>query len=420
MLRKFVSTAASRVLIAITNLVIVWIIARQMGAAAMGTVSLIILGVSIIQMVIAVFAGSSVVFQYTRHPLASLLIIAWSWIIVASVPVWLLLSSLSLIPGEFTLDVLILSILTGVFSLNQNIFLGKEKVGVFNFLAILQVLIILIVLSIMVLVHGSRDVRAYITAQYIGTGVISIIGTLMNFPQLKEFRLPKMLIIKEAAQFGGFLQAASFMQLFNYRLSYYIVEKFFDRATLGVFSLGVQIAESVWIISKSMAVIQYSRISATRDEMLPRKLTLDFFKITGVITIFLIVVIVLLPKEFYVLIFQSDFTSITMVILSLSPGIIAVALSLILSHYFSGTGQPRFNTISSGIGLILTLILGFTLIPTWGLIGAGITASASYFCSMLYQIIIFKNKTSMKWKSFLPNKQDLAFFSKELKTIYCR
>jgi Na+-driven multidrug efflux pump len=103
--------------------------------------------------------------------------------------------------------------------------------------------------------------------------------------------------------------------------------------------------------------------------------------------------------------------------LSLSPGILAVALSLILSHYFSGTGQPQHNTISSGLGLIITVLCGFTLIPLWSLPGAGITASIAYTCSLIYQLVVFKRKASLKWNSFLLNREDVDVFRKELKTI---
>ncbi|MFA6949350.1 MAG: polysaccharide biosynthesis C-terminal domain-containing protein [Lentimicrobiaceae bacterium] len=417
MIRNLLSTTASRMLIAIINLAIVWMSARYLGASAMGSISLIILGISIIQIITAVLAGSSIVYQASRHPVADLLTIAWLWILIAGIPVWLFLSLADLIPREFTFDVLILSILGGIITVNQNVLLGKERVNAYNGMAVLQSIMVLLSLFLLLVAGKWMDVRAYVTAQYISMGSCAMIGTLMILPPIKSFRIPTMALVKEAAGFGGYLQAASLMQLFNYRLSYYIIEKYFDRATLGVFSVGVQIAESVWIVAKSMAVLQYSRISNSRNHPYSIRLTVNFLKFTGLVTSILIGIILLLPQEFFVWIFRSDFSHITQVIASLSVGILALALSLMFSHYFSGTGQPVHNTISSGIGLIFTVILGFTLIPRFGLTGAGITASLSYLAGMLYQLLVFKKTTRVMWMDFVPAKKDVLLMTSEIKEM---
>jgi len=205
------------------------------------------------------------------------------------------------------------------------------------------------------------------------------------------------------------------MQLFNYRLSYYIIEKYFDRATLGVFSIGVQISESVWIISKSIAMVQYARIANSTDEAYAHRLTSDFIKITGLITVAILAVLLVLPAQFFVLIFKAGFSNVTEVILSLSPGILAVALSLMLSHYFSGSGKPWHNTISSGIGLVFTVGLGFTLIPVYGISGAGLTASAAYMAGMLYQLFIFIRRSPNGWRCLQLKQSDFAGLLTELR-----
>lgn len=418
MLRNLLSTTVSRLIIAIINLSIIWIAARYLGAEVLGTISLIILGISIIQLVTAILAGSSLVYQTSRHSLAELMIIAWIWIIIAGTPVWFILKLLSLIPEGFTMDVLLLSFLGSLITVNQNIFLGKEKIDLFNGLAVLQSIIVLISLLLFILVSQWYKAEAYIAAQYISMGTMALVGVLINMPSIKELRFPRMKLVTEAFKYGGYLQAASIMQLFNYRLSYYLIEKFFDRATLGVFSVGVQIAESVWIISKSMAVLLYSRLSNNREKEYSITLTLNFIKITSILTLLAIGIIVSLPEKLFILVFQSEFGSLTSVVSSLSVGILAVAVSLMFSHYFSGTGKPVHNTISSGIGLIFTVIMGFTLIPLWGLVGAGIAASISYLSSMIYQFIVFKMQTGVSFRSFVPNRLDLSRIKAEVELLF--
>lgn len=415
MIRNIISTTASRLLIALTNLAVVWIAARQLGAEGMGTISLIILGISINQMISALVGGSALVYLVPRHPLMQLLTPAWMWAIIVSAGGSFLLGWLSLVPEEYIVDLFWISLLQSYFSINQNVLLGKEKMFQFNLMAVLQVMLVLGTLMVMFAGYSLYNVKSYLVALYVSFGSVFLISYMFIYKFTDHKSLWSKTILKETFRFGSYLQVASFMQLFNYRLSYYIIEKYFDRATLGVFSIGVQISESVWIISKSIAMVQYSRIANSSDPVYSRELTAAFIRITTLLTMVIIGVLLLLPSGFFVLVFHSDFSNLHQVILSLSPGILAVAVSLMLSHYFSGSGKPWHNTVSSGIGLIFTIILGFTLIPRLGITGAGITASFAYSAGMLYQLIVFMRSSGAKWKSVQPFNTDFARLIKLLR-----
>lgn len=406
MFSKILSTTAARLIIAITNLGIVTIAARTLGAEGMGTISLFILGITFIQLVSALVGGSVLVYMSARFPLIQLIVPAWIWTLLISASGSWLLITFNLAPPEFALDLFFISLLQSLFSINQNIQIGKEKIMQYNLAAIAQSLLMLASLGLIFTFSTSPQVIDYIHALYFSFGIaflISFAGIIKYFFPAKPFNRE---VIWETFRFGSYVQVASILQLVNYRLSYYIIERFFDRATLGIFSIGVQISESVWIISKSIALVQYSRISNSKDDKYNVKITLDFIKFTTVFTILVIAFLLLLPQEFFVLVFRSDFRNVGQVIMSISPGILAVAISLMFSHYFSGSGKPWHNTISSGIGLVFTVALGFTLIPAMGIVGAGITSSLAYSASMVYQFIVFKRMTSTPLSRFIPGKED--------------
>ncbi len=414
MLRNFLTTTATRLIIAFLNFVISWISARYLGAEEFGTISLIVLGISIIQMATAVMAGSSLVYQVPRHFIGEIFLMALGWILISSIPIWGLLVLLKLIPEGYIFQTLFLAIIGSIFTAGQNILLGQENVQRFNALAVLQSITMAGSFALLIWQSENLNANLYVYAQFISI-VLSLIASLsLILPLIHSYKLPKRALIIEAFKFGGYLQAASLMQLFNYRFSYYLIERYFDRATLGVFSLGVQIAESVWLISKSMAVLLYSRISNSRDSAYAINLTLNFIKITSMVTVILISFIAILPGEVFSFIFNKQFDQVSIVITSMAPGIVALSVSLMLSHYFSGSGNPKHNTISSAIGLTFTIILGLILIPKLGYIGAGIVASISYLTSMLYQLIVFKDLGSLTWSSFRPTNSDYSRMKSEI------
>ena len=406
MFSRILSTTAARLIIALTSLGIVTVAARTLGAEGMGTIQLFVLGITFIQLISALVGGSVLVYMSARFPLVQLIVPAWIWTLLISASGSWLLTTFNVAPPEFALDLFFISLLQSLFAINQNIQIGKEKIMQYNLAAIAQSLMMLASLGLIFTLSVSPQVIDYIHALYFSFGIaflISFAGIIKYFTPAKPFNRE---VIRETLRFGSYVQMAGIMQFFNYRLSYYIIEKFFDRATLGIFSIGVQISESVWIISKSIALVQYSRISNSKDDNYNVKITLDFIKFTSVFTILVIAFLLLLPQEFFVLVFRNDFRNVGQVIMSISPGILAVAISLMFSHYFSGSGKPWHNTISSGIGLIFTVALGFTLIPAMGIVGAGITSSLAYSASMLYQFIVFKKMSSTPLAHFIPGKED--------------
>jgi O-antigen/teichoic acid export membrane protein len=406
MFSRILTTTASRLIIALTNLGIVTVAARALGAEGMGTISLFILGISIILIVSALVGGSVLVYMASRYPVVQLISPAWAWALLVSAAGSFLLTWLELSPPEYAFDLFAISMLQSLFSINQNIQIGKEKILQYNLAAMAQSLILLISLIFLIHVAGNADILSYITAMYISFSIafiISFSGIIRYFTKARLFN-PE--VIRETFRFGSYVQVAGILQLFNYRLSYYIIEKFFDRATLGVFSIGIQISESVWIISKSIALVQYSKVSNSKDDDYNVRITLEFIRFTFILTLMMLCALLLLPADFFVMIFRNDFRNVGEVILSISAGILAVSISLMFSHYFSGSGKPWHNTISSGIGLVFTVILGFVLIPTMGIVGAGITSSASYSAGMLYQFFIFRKMTSTPVSNFIPGVRD--------------
>jgi len=69
--------------------------------------------------------------------------------------------------------------------------------------------------------------------------------------------------------------------------------------------------------------------------------------------------------------------------------------------------------ISSALGLVFTLVLGFLLIPRFGIIGASVTASISYTASTIYQFIIFIRMSHLGIKDFMLTRGEIKLLISE-------
>ncbi len=418
MLKKIIGTAGSRIIIALITFGIVVINARMLGTEGVGEIALIVLGITIILLISNFVGGGALVYLIPRYDPFKLIVPSYAWAILSSVVGAYLLSFFKLIPVQYTNHVLFLSLFQALGATNLTFLLGKEKIKQYNLISVLQFIVLISTLAWLLYVTNRVEVMSYVYAlyaAYISTFIFSFVAIrkfikVTNFDGFNE-------VLVQVVKYGSYVQFANLLQLMNYRLGYFIIEKYLGKASLGIFDVGNKVSEGLWLIGKSVAMVQYSKISNNDEPQYARVLTLRFLKFVFVITFLMLTVLLLLPDSFFMFVFGKDFTGLNKVVQSLAIGILSMSVSMIMSHFFSGTGRHYHNTISSGIGLVLTLIFGFTLIPQMGIIGAGITASISYFSSAIYQLIVFIRITKTGFSQFLIGKEDVRFLRDELKRL---
>ncbi len=217
--------------------------------------------------------------------------------------------------------------------------------------------------------------------------------------------------------YGFWNQIGHISQLLSFRLSFYLLEHYSDKAAVGVYSNSVSMMEALWLVSGSITVVQYSRIVNMNDQKASALLTAKLLRISLIITFVLLVVILLLPSSLYVFVFGPDFGEMRTVILTLAAGVFIYPVTMLLGHYFSGTGKYYKNFIAMLSGLIVTVIACLFLIPNYGYYGAGWSASLSYFITSIIIIYLFIKDSSLRLHYLVPRWNDIIESVKMIKTI---
>ncbi len=418
--RKIAGTASARFVNAFLGFAVLILATRNLGAEGYGTITMVILGISLIQLINNIVGGPALVYLVPRENIFRLFILSYLWALIVSILGANLLAWFELIPPEYRRDTILLSLLASLNTVSLMILLGNEQIRTYNLLTVFQIGITFLSLAFFLEYQNLNHPDYYIYSLYIAYCFVYVVGIAaigkhLVFSDLSELGRP----LRQIIHYGGLMQLASIIQFLNYRLSYYLIEQFFDKSMLGKYSVGVQLAEGLWIIAKSIALVQYARISNEPDNLKYAKhITLVFLKLTLVATIGLLIILLIIPSSTFMLVFGQEFTQVKLIILCLSPGILSVALGQIISHYFSGIGKPQFNSIASGIGFVVVLIVGFVLIPTLGLVGAGLTASFSYVSMLAYQLWQFKKISSTSWTEILISVNDLRKMGSEIKSTH--
>jgi O-antigen/teichoic acid export membrane protein len=420
-IRHILNTFGTRVGSAIINLVIAIVISRFLGPAGKGEQGLILATITYIIVFLNLMGGSAIVYLVPRYAYSLIMLPSYIWSIVFSASFYFVLIFTNLVDSQFIIHICFLSALQAITSVNSTILIGKEKIKTANLIAFIQPLIIVISLAVFFMFLGQQSIQSYILSLYISFGISFITSLFYVSKYAGKFKLHPLggylLVVRELLRFGVLNQLAHVFQLISFRMSFYWLEDLYSTSEVGIYSNGTSLAESIWLVGRSINLVQYARIANTNDLNYSRQLTIMLSKATLIISIVLLGIMVLLPPGFYVFIFGEGFGEVTNVIRSLAPGILFFNIALIVEHYFSGIGKYHINTMASLIGLIVAIIFFYYLIPLYGITGAGIATSSSYFFTAVFVMVYFMRESQTSLINFMPGKSDMAYFLREIKLV---
>lgn len=419
MISKIVHTFGAKLFAAITNLIIAILISQILGPIGKGQQGLIIASIAYILVFSNLIGGAAIVYLIPRYSYSLILIPAYIWSIIIGGLSFVILKSTHLLSDPFILAVCILSVVNALTGINSSILIGKEKIKSVNLISMVQPVFISLILLLSFIVLEDKSINAYLNALYISFGLSFVLSVFMINKHSKAFSfhpIKKYInIIRKLIRYGLLNQLAHIFQLLSFRMSYFWLNDLYSESEVGIYSNGVALIESIWLISRSICMVQYARIANSDDNVYSQQLSLNLTK-GGVVLSFLIILpLIFLPPSVYEFIFGSDFGKVAEVIRSLAPGVLFFNIALILGHYFSGIGKYHVSAIASFIGMIAALFLFSIFIPTYGIIGAAWASSISYTITAIVIIIFFYRDSGFGLKSLNINRNELHSLLIELK-----
>jgi O-antigen/teichoic acid export membrane protein len=80
--------------------------------------------------------------------------------------------------------------------------------------------------------------------------------------------------------------------------------------------------------------------------------------------------------------------------------------------------MPKHNLYGALVGLAVTIPTLYLLIPPFGMVGAGISASLTHLATITYQWIVFKRINKISAKELLVTKEDVKALVAEIKSVF--
>lgn len=404
---KILKTFISRFLILILSFGLVIFSTNMWGSEGKGTISIVVANAAAVSFFSSIFSGSSTSYFASRYKIEQVLLFSYVWSLLIGLLVPFLFGLIS-VQSQYLMYLVGISIFSSLLSTNISLFIGTQDIKKFNLYAVLQQLVHIIFIGILVYMFGRKDVSVYFLAQI---GCLVFLFLTSFFQIIKKCNISELSFSKDVGknmfEYGWKTQLSAFLQFLNYRLSFYFLEHFEGIASVGIFSIGVTFSEAIWTITRSIAVILYSDVvnSKSREESIHK--TKDSLKLTFILMTGFILGIVFIPSQVYELIFGREFRDTKMIMLLLSPGIFAIAMSDMAGHYFSGIRELKILNVKSIAGLVITVIFSLVTIPRWGVLGACLTTVSSYLVSAFVLFRKFYMTAGFSFKDYMISKEEI-------------
>lgn len=211
--------------------------------------------------------------------------------------------------------------------------------------------------------------------------------------------------IAEILKFGIFPMLVLLMTTLNYRIDVIMLKQYVTSAEVGIYSVGVMLAERVWIIPDALKEVMISNLTKGKgiDEV-------SFvIRICNTACLIVVLGIVILGQPFINLFFGREYSSAYMVTVVILIGVVFMVYYKMIAAYNIVQGKQKENFVYLVISVLGNVIANIVLIPICGNLGAAIASIFSYFISAFLFIRRFAKDNNVKIAEMLViNKNDIG------------
>jgi len=430
MIKRILQHFAARVLTAGLSFVVVWLTARYLGAAGRGQVSLFFTDMSGLVLLAGLVGGSSLIYLVPRRNVWHLLRPAYGWALLVSAAGAAGVGLLRPATLAYALHLSAVTLVQVLLSINVFLLLGRQRERAYNVLTTAQAGLLAAALALAFGPLRWPTIAAYYYANYVAYGLPWLISTvlLLRLPDARGRegsgqrparygRARRWAAARELVRHSRGAHLSNILAFANYRFGYYAVAYLVDARALGILSIGVALAEAIWLIPRSTSLIQYVALVNAADKRGQTHAALRGSRLTLLATAGAVLALAAVPAAWLATVFGPEFGAAHGVILALAPGIVVNGAGMQASTYFAGTGRYGVNNRATLLGLAVTVPLCLLLVPRLGIVGAALSMTVSYTAGAGYLIFHYRRAIEAEWSDVLPGSKDTRWLMQRLLTL---
>jgi hypothetical protein len=364
------------------------ITSHEMGAEARAVLALFTLCTAAVALVSEWVVGPALVVEAARFSPRRLWLTGYGWILASASACALLFGAWGLLPGGFAFQLWIITILQGMATFHQQWLIAKGRLMHTHLLLVVQNALQIGLLAWFCFGMGWNDIEAYMISLMVGFGAMALLTALSLSLGSDALPLsPEPFPLKRLLRVGGWVTLANLAHLAATRITFYLLNRTVTKAELGCYTTAVTLTESVLLVSTSISLVLYAQLAVNSGQARARRMAT--YRMTGwgawgaALGLLLLLAI---PSELWEHLLGKSFNGISTLMRYYAPSVWLLALTTIISHYFSGSGRFHICAAGSGVALVVNLLGAWCLIPILRENGALLASALAFFAQLIFLV----------------------------------
>ncbi len=234
------------------------------------------------------------------------------------------------------------------------------------------------------------------------TGVSFIIAVSNLKVPLKTIR-PTLKNVWQYVKYGFVPMLTLLLMEVNYKVDIVMLERMsISNAEIGVYSLGVMLAQKLWMIPDALKDILTGKLAHGRTAQEVCKIT----RVSLFVTAGCIIGMIIFGKPLINIIFGAEYEGAYRVFLNISLGVLGMVFYKMIYAYNVVNGHKNINFVLLFVAAVSNVVLNYFFIQKMGINGAAIASMISYSVCGISFLIYFIKDTKQPLKSLLLIKKD--------------
>jgi O-antigen/teichoic acid export membrane protein len=221
------------------------------------------------------------------------------------------------------------------------------------------------------------------------------------------FGRPDLALARRELGFGARSHPGRIMNLGNYRLDQWFVGTIAGARELGLYSVAVAWSEALFFLPTALASVQRPDLVRADRRAAARRAS-RVYRLGLVLTAPLALGLVAAAPWLCTTVFGREFQGAVGQLRVLSIGAFGIVAVKLLGDALIAQRRPLLSSVPVGFGLVFTVALDATLIPSYGGMGAAIASAVAYTAAGIAACATFATVLGAPKRDLAPQLRDLA------------
>ena len=214
-------------------------------------------------------------------------------------------------------------------------------------------------------------------------------------------RIPNANQLKQLFKYSSIGLTGNFLFFFVYRIDYWFVKLWCHQSgDLGNYIQASKLSQMLLLLPQILASVIFPQMASGLQQGQVVESISRLFRLFLQLYCLLTIAAILFGNSLFPLIFGASFSTMYKPMLILLPGMFCLSVSTLLSAYFSGKKQNKYNVFAAMFALAVMLCLSFLLKNEYSIYIAASISSVAYFSEGMYCFIKFAQQEKISMKQF--------------------